>query len=128
MAVEELVTGVQHIGLPTNDMEKTIAFYTGLGFRIAHEADDNGVRVVFLRQKNLTIETYENGQAVGRPGAVDHIALDVTDVDSAFKQVKAAGYDVVDPQVRFLPFWEKGVRFFNVKGPNAETIEFSQML
>lgn len=128
MAVEELVTGVQHIGLPTNDMEKTIAFYTGLGFRIAHEADDNGVRVVFLCQKNLTIETYENGQAVGRPGAVDHIALDVTDVDSAFKQVKAAGYDVVDPEVRFLPFWEKGVRFFNVKGPNAETIEFSQML
>ena len=103
MAVGDLVTGVQHIGLPTNDMEKTIAFYTGLGFQIAHEA-------------------------VGHSGAIDHIALDVTDVDSAFEQVKAMGYDVIDPAVRFLPFWEKGVRFFNAKGPNAETIEFSQML
>ena len=28
------VTGLQHIGIPTNDMEKTLEFYLSLGFVI----------------------------------------------------------------------------------------------
>ena len=32
MAFRHIATGLQHIGIPTNDMEKTIAFYTALGF------------------------------------------------------------------------------------------------
>ena len=28
-------TGIQHIGIPTNDIEKTIAFYKKLGFETA---------------------------------------------------------------------------------------------
>ena len=34
----------------------------------------------------------------------------------------------IDPEIRFLPFWEKGTRFFNVLGPNGEIVEFSQIL
>ena len=28
-----MLTGVQHIGVPTNDLEKTVAFYETIGFR-----------------------------------------------------------------------------------------------
>ena len=126
----ENITGVQHIGIPTNDMEKTMVFYHALGFETAFETinEEAGEKVVFLRCKNLVVETYENHQAVGKDGAVDHIALDVLDIEEAFSWVKTLGYEMLDPEIRFLPFWEAGVRFFTILGPNHERIEFSQML
>ena len=50
MDLKNYSTGVQHIGIPTNDIEKTIAFYQKLGFEIAlqtvnEEADE---KVAFL--------------------------------------------------------------------------------
>lgn len=59
------VTGLQHIGLPTNDMAKTLAFYEKLGFELAYQTVNNGEKVCFLKLANVCIETYENGQAVG---------------------------------------------------------------
>ena len=110
----ENVTGIQHVGIPTNDIEKTIRFYTSLGFEVALRTVNEaaGEAVCFLRLKNLCIETYQNGCAAGRPGAIDHIALDVTDVDAAFEKARAMGLQMLDDQVNFLPFWENGVRFF----------------
>lgn len=122
------VTGLQHIGLPTNDMERTLAFYRALGFTLAHEANNEGERVCFLKLHELCIEAYQNGQAVGRAGAIDHIALNVDDVDDVWAAVTAAGYTPREPEPRFLPFWKNGVRFFNIEGPNGETVEFSQYL
>ena len=126
----ENVTGIQHVGIPTNDIEKTIRFYTSLGFEVALRTVNEaaGEAVCFLRLKILCIETYQNGCAAGRPGAIDHIALDVTDVDAAFEKARAMGLQMLDDQVNFLPFWENGVRFFTVQGPNGEKVEFSQMM
>ena len=31
-------------------------------------------------------------------------------------------------EVHFLPFWENGVKFFTIEGPNKEKVEFSQYL
>lgn len=50
MDLKTYTTGIQHIGIPTNDIEKTIAFYQKLGFEIAlqtvnEEADE---KVAFL--------------------------------------------------------------------------------
>ena len=30
--------------------------------------------------------------------------------------------------IHFLPFWENGVKFFTIEGPNKEKVEFSQYL
>lgn len=130
MNLQELTAGIQHIGIPTNDIEKTVAFYNGLGFETALRTKNEaaGEPVAFLRLKNLTIETYETRAAKNRAGAIDHIALNVADIDRAFQAAKAEGYSLLDKEVQFLPFWEHGVRFFTIEGPNAEKIEFSQML
>lgn len=126
----DYTTGLQHIGLPTNDIEKTVAFYEGLGFAVALRTENKAAneQVAFLRLKNITIETYQNHAAVGKPGAIDHIALDVTDVDAVFEMLRARGYTLLDSCVQFLPFWERGVRFFTILGPNGEKVEFSQIL
>ena len=126
--IGKLVTGLQHIGLPTNDMEATIAFYRSLGFELVHRADNNGETVCFLRLAGVCIEAYENGRAVGKAGAIDHIALDVGDIEAAWDAVRSAGHQTRESEIQTLPFWEKGVRFFNILGPNGETVEFGQIL
>jgi len=123
-------TGLQHIGIPTNDIEETVKFYKSLGFEavlrtINAEANE---KVAFMRLNGLTLEIYENRSAVMSYGAVDHIALNVKSVDEAFKFVNESGLNNTKDSIHFLPFWENGVKFFTIEGPNKEKIEFSQYL
>ena len=119
--------GLQHIGIPTNNMDKTVEFYERIGFETAHEAKDGDVRVVFLKYGDLVLETYENGQAALRDGAVDHIALDVADIEEAYKFITGLGIKILT-EITFLPFWQNGVKFFIAEGPNMERLEFAQYL
>ena len=64
MSFSKIATGVQHIGVPTNDLNRTIEFYTSLGFEVAQLADTNGELVAFLRLGDLVVETYQNFKAV----------------------------------------------------------------
>lgn len=126
--IADRIKGMQHIGLPTNDMKATIAFYEALGFEIATRHDNGGVDVVFLTLGDICVETYENGEAVGYHGAIDHIALDVDDIEKTWEAVTAAGFAPIEPEIQALPFWRSGVRFFNILGPNHEKVEFGQIL
>jgi catechol 2,3-dioxygenase-like lactoylglutathione lyase family enzyme len=122
--------GMQHIGIPTNDMNVTIDFYRSLGFEPAFETvlRDENCRVCFLKLGNMVIEAYENHQALHKAGAIDHISLDCTDIEAAFEFAKKGGYRLLGEGIEELPFWEKGVRFFKIEGPNRETLEFCQRL
>jgi predicted enzyme related to lactoylglutathione lyase len=123
-----LITGIQHIGIPTNDIDKTILFYQKLGFEMKFSTVNNNEKVAFLKLGDVVIETYENKQAVMKEGAINHIALNVTDVMQLYKMAKESNYKLVNDEVEFLPFWENGVKFFKILGPNKEQIEFSQYL
>lgn len=125
--MKELLNGIQHIGLPTKDMDKTEEFYKALGFEIAYETLLDGDKVVFFKLGNMVIESYEDKNAAGKDGAIAHMAIDVTDIEAAYKKANELGLKVLD-EITYLPFWENGVKFFNVQGPNMETVEFSQML
>jgi catechol 2,3-dioxygenase-like lactoylglutathione lyase family enzyme len=128
MNIKENVTGVQHVGIPTNDLEATVAFYNVLGFETVYRTADTGTQVAFLRLHDLTIETYQNGEAAMKNGAIDHIALNVRDVQAAFEFARSKGLKLLDEAVCFLPFFKNGVRFFTVEGPNREKVEFNQIL
>ncbi len=125
MEWNENITGLQHIGIPTNDMDKTVDFYQKIGFEIAHEAMDGEVRVVFLKLKDLVLETYENKAAALCDGAVDHIALNVMNIEEAYKFITGLGIKILT-EITFLPFWDNGVKFFIAQGPNLERLEFAQ--
>ena len=126
----DFALGLQHVGLPTNDLKATIAFYESLGFETVYQVKNEaaGEDVAFLRLKNLTIEAYENGRAAMQSGAIDHIAIDVSDVEAAYRLAQEQGYRIVSNGVEFLPFWQKGVKFFILLGPNQERVEFNQYL
>ena len=128
MDVKDFCTGIQHIGIPTNNIEETLAFYEQLGFHVALLTKNADEAVAFLQLNNLVIETYENKSAVMQAGAVDHIALDVKNIDALFEVVKTKRFQLLDEQVNRLPFWEHGVRFFTILGPNKEKIEFCERL
>ena len=130
MDLKNYSTGIQHIGIPTNDIEKTIAFYKELGFETAlqtinKEADE---KVAFLKLKTLVIETYENKAAKFESGAIDHVAIDVNDIEEVYQYISEKKLNTTNDTIHFLPFWKNGVRFFTIKGPNMEKIEFSQYL
>ncbi|MDE5923632.1 MAG: VOC family protein, partial [Muribaculum sp.] len=61
-------------------------------------------------------------------GAIDHVALDVQDIDTLFTKVTALGHKALEGHICSLPFWEKGVKFFTIKGPDGEKIEFCERL
>lgn len=126
MSIAAHIKGLQHIGIPTNDIKRTISFYESLGFDQKYRDDARDEPVVFLGLNNIMIEAYQNGQAVGTLGAIDHIALDVDDIDATYQEVTTLGYKAIGGAVQSLPFWEKGVKFFTIMGPNGEKVEFSQ--
>ena len=130
MELKKQLTGIQHVGIPTNDIETTIEFYKKLGFEVVLQTVNQEVneKVAFLKLHNFVIETYENRKAVMQAGAVDHVAIDVKDIEKVHELVNKAGLNSTEDSIHFLPFWENGVKFFTIEGLNKEKIEFSQIL
>ena len=124
------IVGVAHIGLPTNDLKKTIEFYKSLGFEVILETYNEKAKekVAFLQIQNYCIESFENGQSVMADGAYQHVALDVRDIEEMYKKICENGYEVITDGIEQLPFWDNGVKFFMIKGPNEERIEVCQKL
>lgn len=128
--LKDNITGLQHIGIPTNVIEDTIKFYKSLDFEIISQTftEEGNVNVVFLKLHDIVIEAYESNFISEKTGAIDHIALNVKDIKSIFEYMKLNKYKVVDDEIQFLPFFDKGVKFFTIEGPNREKIEFNQKM
>ncbi|MEW6579938.1 MAG: VOC family protein [Chloroflexota bacterium] len=132
------VQGFQHLGLPVTDIARSRAFYERLGFRTVFEtalpAEGGAIQVAMLDLNGFVLELY---QLVGadlaeiatrRDGHVDHLALDVADIEQAWQAARAAGLTPQEDAPVFLPFWDKGCKYFNVRGPDGEKVEFNQIL
>ena len=91
------IVGVAHVGLPTNDLQKTVEFYKSLGFEVIMQSynEKAGEKVAFLQIKNYCIETFENGQAAMSDGAYQHVALDVEDIESMYQKICNEKYTII---------------------------------
>ena len=74
------------------------------------------------------LELYESNEAVMASGAIDHIALNCTNIEEVFTELKNKGYEFFEERITFLPFFEKGVSYFIIYGPNREKVEFNQKM
>jgi len=119
--------GLQHIGIPTNDIKKTTEFYQSIGFELVNLESNGNEKVAFLRLGNLMVETYQNFQATLCDGAINHISLDVENIEHLFEEVKTAGMTIISNDVECLPFWKHGIKYFIIEGPNNERLEFCQI-
>jgi lactoylglutathione lyase len=134
----DFIHKIQHIGIPAHDLEVSIPFYERLGFENVMESPfefDGGYGTcVMMKNHEVIVELYQMPEKQlaeikqRKNGHVDHFAIDVSDVDLAFDTLKKAGFEMLESTPTFLPFWKNGTRFFNVKGPSGETIEFNQIL
>lgn len=130
MNISDYTTGIQHLGIPTKDMAETLLFYQELGFELVLSTDNDatGQKVNFLKLGNLVIETYDSDDAAMCYGGIEHVAIDVTDIEAVYDFICSRGLNTLDDEIHFLPFWENGVRFFTIEGPNKEKVEFSQYM
>jgi lactoylglutathione lyase len=139
MLLKGNLQGLQHVGLPVTDLERSKAFYTRLGFVEVMRTDLPGasepIRVAMMQHEKLTLELYQLEREERREiskrtdGHIDHLALDVMDIEQAYGEICAAGLEVLeDAAPVFLPFWDQGVRYFTIRGPDGEKIEFNQIL
>ena len=121
--------GIQHVGIPTDHLENTIHFYEDLGFQVILRTcvPEKNQHVAFLKLGNLVIETYKDPVALC-DGAINHIALNCLDIEKAYAATLNQKHLVLSNGIEALDFWERGVRFFIIQGPNKERIEFCQKL
>lgn len=130
--------GLQHLGIPVTNLEKSVLFYTKLGFNRELKAQVNEptgiVYVTMMKRKNVIIELYQlTGEELVElrsrsDGHIDHVAFDVKDIDAAFSELRAAGFETIQDSPVFLDFWDKGCKYFAIRGPDGEKLEFNQIL
>ena len=139
MLLEGNLTGLQHLGIFVTDVEKSKKFYEQFGFKevlrksVPYEPEN--VELAFLEKGGFTIELVQLGgemkeQIASRTdGQIDHVALNVKDVDKAYKEVVDAGFEILEEDAPVkMDLFDNGVKFFSIRGPDGEKVEFNQML
>jgi catechol 2,3-dioxygenase-like lactoylglutathione lyase family enzyme len=128
--MEKHITGLDHVGLQTKEINKSVAFYEDLGFKKIYETLYEGtIPVVYLEQKGVVVEILETADVAEIPGPINHITLNTDDVAAAYETAKQKGLTITDDGViHFLPFWENGFKYFMLEGPSKERIEIGQKL
>ncbi|MBL7762624.1 MAG: VOC family protein [Chitinophagaceae bacterium] len=132
------INGLQHIGIPVSNIRKSEAFYKRLDFENVMETTflykDGSCTVIMMQLNDIIIELYQLPEpevsAIRNrsDGHVDHIAFDVNNIEAVFAEMKSASFDVIEDEPVYLAFWKKGCRFFNIKGPDGERLEFNEVL
>jgi lactoylglutathione lyase len=132
------LTGLQHLGIPVTNLSKSVAFYERIGFKRVMSAqvpqnNDDPIDVGMMKLGSLIIELYQlTGDGwtelnTRGDGHIDHIAFSVTDIDKAFTEIKNAGFKTIEKAPVFLNFWKKGCKYFTIRGPDGEKLEFNQI-
>lgn len=122
--LKNIPTGLAHVAIPAGDFKATVEFYTNLGFVpvVMHEFS------CILQNGSCCIEIYRRRTEEKPAGAIDHIALISEDIDAAFEEIVALGYEIVSNGIESNQmFAPKSNRFFLFLGPNNERIEFAQV-
>jgi lactoylglutathione lyase len=137
-ATAQNLRGWSHLGIPATDINNSKNFYRRFGFKEVMYAEilqqAGTIKASMMQKDDFTIELYQlYGDALDevakrKDGRIDHIAFDVADIDKAFSELKNAGLLILEDAPLSLNFWDKGIKYFNIRGPNSEKLEFSQVL
>ena len=125
--------GSHHIALMASDLDRSLAFYTALGFtEVARWGDPSKTIVMLDIGDGSRIELFSNGgDEYSVNGKWAHFAVRVDDVEEAFNiAVKAGGVPKIYPKV--VPLDSKphkmSINIAFVKGPDGEELEFFKEL
>ena len=125
------IVGLGHVAIKVKDLDATLAFYSGLlGFpeMMRLPAEDGSVGLVYLRITERTfLEIFPGAETDRAPGwnanGVNHICLEVDDIDAVARAMEAAGVPLIIPVKTGLD----GNRQAWVEDPDGNRIEFMEM-
>lgn len=124
------ITRINHVGLRVKNLDVTRPFYEKLGFLflvgpvgpepVAIMEHPSGVNINFIL--NAEIDSAENilMDIPEKHTGYTHIALEVTDAESASKKIEELGIEITE-KVEF-----EGAQFFFIRDPDDNVIEFHQ--
>ena len=123
------IKGLAHIGVYTNDINKSIDFYKKLGFALDREdtvPTEPPIRLAFLSAGTCLVELVEQHNPLQRNhGFVDHFAVVVDDIDAAVASANANGINIDANTIMDVDILG-GVRNVFFTGPSGEKLEFFQ--
>ncbi len=127
------VKHLHHVGMPTENMQGTVDFYTSLGGKVIFEKQDvdegRPIQVKLIDFHGVVIECYERLSTPKCIGAIDHLAFCVENIDEMYEICRAKGYRMMEDcadQIGVSTYWPKNTKWFIVYGANEEKIEFCQ--
>jgi catechol 2,3-dioxygenase-like lactoylglutathione lyase family enzyme len=137
--------GMHHMGLTVSDLERSVAFYTQLGYEVAERIGEEGdevARGTGVDGATLDVAMLE-GPGNSRleliqylvPGdgpppvpnngiGAAHVCIEVEDVDEAYEQLRAGGVEFFSEPITH----ESGIRWVYAKDPDGVTAELLQVL
>jgi catechol 2,3-dioxygenase-like lactoylglutathione lyase family enzyme len=147
-----LVRAVGCIGLTVSDLDRSVAFYSGvLSFEKALQVEQHGealerlqavpgarTRTARLRLGGECLDLTEYLEPKGRDAPVDsrsndrwfqHVAIVVSDMERAYAALRAAGVTSVSKGPQRLPDWNPaaaGIRAFYFRDPDRHALEVLQ--
>jgi catechol 2,3-dioxygenase-like lactoylglutathione lyase family enzyme len=117
-----MITQLAHICIRSADLELTKRFYTqALGLELGFEFEKQGELFGFyIKVGNATfIEVFKGDP--GPVGNINHVAIQVTDLDALISRIRDAGFTVGDKKLGADHSWQAWAT-----DPNGIRIEFHE--
>jgi catechol 2,3-dioxygenase-like lactoylglutathione lyase family enzyme len=113
--------GLDHIHFFATDLEKAISFYSDMGLELVKRHEHGGRRAAQMKtQFGLIIDINET-RAADNPG-YSHIALALTDLRDAERELKSKGYTFDGPTTNK----DTGRTILTVRDPNGFLFQLVQ--
>lgn len=112
---------IWHIAYPVADLDRSVAFYCGLGFALVGRDDE--AAFVSLGKRGFTIElmAQPRAEAASIHRAPDHVAFDTSDLEAYREGIIAAGISA--PEIQVIG---EGAKRFALDDPDGVRLDFFQ--
>lgn len=129
------VTGLAHIGIFVDDVERSKKFYKDiLGLecieQCTFDADGNTFTCAFVKKGSVCLELVQRriGENPG-DGMTDHVAYAVDNLDEIMEELAKKGIEFESKEQSFCAdMFPNGTKWIFFRGPDNEHIELSQIL
>ena len=116
------ILGLHHAGVHVASLERSIAFYQAVfGLRPAERLSVGAEQIAFLEAASSHVELIADDTAGRQTGVVDHLALEVDDVDAWVAWLRERGVPLLDQAPIEVPTLSARILF--CLGPDGERIE-----
>ena len=126
---------LDHIGLACSDATTAANWYQEvLGFHVIGKFDNatktDHTYFVASEDESVVYEIYTKKDLPAQlQGKIDHISYKSGDIEKDYAYCLEQGYTICTKGIEEIDrFWDNGVRYFKIKSPTGEEIEFCQTL